>query len=376
MSKNRKTFKVLSGGALRKKYPNTGLASEILVTGEDTIIIPSEVLAINHQLGGGLPYGKNMELFGEESSGKSLLALNFAKVVQKLGGIVAWVDAEFSFTLPWAIQNGLNPERIMLFQETSIEKISDWALDTIAYYRSTLTRNEPILLVIDSLAALECEENINTPHLDRKAEMGNRAKAIGVFLRDRNPFFSNTGTSCIFINQLRSKIGVSKFEDPDTTPGGQAMKFYADIRLGLYGGKQITAKINGFEEKVGRYVSVRVKKNKVAPPRATLKAMEVYFNADYTKYSIGFNKYSNLVEVLTKMGIITKKSAGRYFLGEELLARGEDALNRSLEKDPDFRKKLLSACSINTLSKTKSMLKGITENRYKLQANSEDSDDE
>ncbi|MEG0579632.1 MAG: hypothetical protein RR490_06935, partial [Niameybacter sp.] len=204
--------------------------------------IPTRFLAYNYQLGGGLTFGRMMEIFGEESSGKTLAAYDFAYCCQQLGGVVLLADAEQSFTNSWAKRNGLDLNKIIIMRETAVEIISDWIAQTTLYYRSILTHNEPILVIIDSLASLDTLDNINSQMTDSKADMGNRAKAIYKMFRIRAELLSKLGVSMICVNQLRKNLKAGMFENPDTTPGGQAMKFYASIRSGFYGSKNITEK--------------------------------------------------------------------------------------------------------------------------------------
>lgn len=366
MAKKKKQFKPKTEAALRKKY-SSNKASNIVVASEDMLWIPSRFLAINELTGGGVPYGKILEIFGEESSGKSLLAMDFAYSTIALGGMVLWADAEYAFTEAWALQNGIDLDKVELFREKSIERISDWTVDMGMYYRSKLVNNEPILLVVDSTAATDCEANRGTEQLDRKAEMGNRAKAIDTMLRGRNDIWEELGITAIFINQLRKKIGASQFEDPDTTPGGAAMKFYASIRLGVYGGKQIKGKVNGYEDRVGRVTSIRVKKNKVAPPKPTIKSAPVYFHPEY-KEGVGFDKYFSLTEILERKGVITrKKGASRYYLKDKMLANGEEALVKLLRKDDKLRSKLIRRAKINSISKTRKKIESINGNLYPIE---------
>lgn len=372
--KGKSVYKANTETALRRKYKGTGLAEEVLTDNE--LRIPSRFLALNHQLGGGAYYGKIHEIFGEESSGKSLTALDFAYVTQKLGGVVLWADSEYAFTKDWSLQNGLNLDKIELFREKAIEVISDWSVDMAIYYRSKLVNNEPILLVVDSIAALSCLANLGGYQQDEKAEMGNRAKAIDAWLRNRNGIYEELGITVILINQLRKKIGASQFEDPDTTPGGMATRFYASIRVGFYGGKQITAKVNGVEERVGRITSIRIKKNKVAPPKPTIKGAEVYFHPGY-KEPIGFNRYFNLPELLNQQGVISrKKGSSKYMMGDELVANGELVFLKKLKNDADFRKMLIEKTDINTISKTRSKLKSISYNMFPVNLGKDKEEDE
>lgn len=704
-------IKVQSESALRKKYAGSGNAMEILVAPEDMLWIPSRFLALNDQWGGGVAYGKIVEIFGEESSGKSLLAFDFAYCTQALGGVVLWADSEFAFMRGWAEQNGIDLTQVELYPEKAIELISDWTMDMGIHYRSKLTNNEPILIVVDSIAALDCIENLNSSQLDAKAEMGNRAKAIDKWLRTRNGSYEQLGITVLLINQLRSKIGASQFEDPDclhynttipltdgtfksigeivenrlevkvwsidngeivekeisdwiakddwskedkwynllttgpstrngvngitctgghlvmnsfgnwiradklkvgdlliskamlpntetkllletmsigdmgisirkensacitlrdnnnpeyvnwklsllepilsfekaidkrgydyyrsdyhyfltevkrnvkrdplncerlfdafsmaiwymddghissknqvsisispnrtnldvlalkltkhgfeckpykkgirftkkgsdklfkhinrymhssmyykipneyinqgyivrqplslelkpidvmvtkveeagernyrgykgkikydlsiegtknflagnttngfvvhnTTPGGKATKFYASIRVGIYGGKQITKKIKGKDRRIGRLTSIRIKKNKIAPPRPTLKGAEVFFTDD-SEAGIGFNKYFGLAEILVEKDVITrKKGSSRFYMGDKMIANGEEALLKKIYEDDDLRKKLIRKSGINTISRTQKQLDKISKNLY------------
>lgn len=367
MAKAKATLKVKSRGALLKKYGTSGSAEEIVVAAEDMLWLPSRFLAMNNLTGGGIPYGKILELYGEESSGKSLLAFDFAYCCQALGGQVMWADSEFAFTRGWALENGLDLDKVELYPEKAIELISDWSLDMGMYYRSILTNNEPILLIVDSVAALDCEANVNSEQHNGKAEMGNRAKAMDRMLRTRNGAWEKLGITVIFINQVRANLKAGMFGDPETTPGGKALRFYASIRLGVYGGKQIKGKINGYEDRVGRHVSIRVKKNKVAPPKPTIKASEVYTNPAYEKHPIGFKKYFGFVDMLERSGAITrKKGASRYYMGEKMVANGEEALLKVIEKDDKLRKKLIRKSGVNTISKTARQITKISENLFKI----------
>ena len=200
---------------LKRKYPGSGLASDISVIPEDALWLPSRSIYLNYTMGGGIQYGRICEIFGGESSGKSLVAMDFGYSAQFLGGVLLWNDAEQSFDPQWAQTNGLDLTRTYVYNETSIERISDWAADMAITMRSKLVNNEPIVIVTDSIAALDCEDNINSTQTNGKAEMGNRAKAIYRFLRTRNQLFSELGIVYIFINQLRKKVGATMFEDPD-----------------------------------------------------------------------------------------------------------------------------------------------------------------
>lgn len=350
-------------GDFRSRYSGCGLASEISVLPEDSLWLPSRSLPLNYTMGGGIPFGKIAEFYGGESSGKTVIAQDFGYSTQTLGGVILWNDAEQSFTIDWAKANGLNPNMIELYSETSVEKVSDWLMEAVLYWRSKLVNNEPILFICDSLAALDCEANINSYQFDAKAEMGNRAKAIYKMIRIRNQLLTKAGVTSIYINQLRSKVGASQFQDPDTTTGGNAMKFFASIRLGLYPGKQVKGKISGKEVRVGNCTSIRVKKNKVAPPRETLST-EVYFNADYRK-PLGVDRYMGLSNILVSDGVLTKKG-NIYLFNDSKIAVGESACDLFLSKNDSIRKTILAESSINSLSKTRKKLSLLKTNKFKI----------
>jgi len=375
----KKKIKSLGLQKLRNKY-GSGNASDVLLPTDDWPWLPSTSLALNFQLGGGVPYGRILELFGQESSGKSLISYDFAYVTQQLGGQVLLADAEGAFTIDWAEKNGLDPNDVEVLVETSIEKISDWAAEICSYYRSQLTENEPILLVIDSLAALETDDNLDTQQYDAKAEMGGRAKAIGKFLRLRAPLFIELGITVILINQLRKKVGASKYEDPDTTTGGAATKFFSSQRLGVFGGKQIKDKINGTEAVVGRETSIRIKKNKVAPPRASYKTNMVF--TDVTGRDLGVDKYLGLFDMLRAADIVRKAKPGsnKLFLGEseESCCLGERGFEKvfSNEKNADIKAKIIKAANINTLSRTEEHLERLDKNLFPIEDDSKEEDDD
>lgn len=364
MAKKKTKMKMLNPAALAKKYKGSGTATEVCIPADDLPWIPSNILAHNYQTGGGIPYGKIMEIYGEESSGKSLLAYDYAYCAQQLGGIVLWADAEAAYAPYWAEQNGLDNDRVILITTTSVELISDWIADQVMYWRSQLTNNEPILLVVDSTAALDCDANIDSSQVEAKAEMGNRAKAIYKLFRIRNEMLSTLGIGSIWINQLRKKVGASPFEDPDTTPGGKALAFFASIRVGIYGGKQLKANIGGEEDRVGRVASIRIKKNKVAPPKPTLKGHPVYFHPDHSE-PIGFSQFHGLPDILVRLKVLKKKKgASRYYMGDKMIANGEDALIKEIATNDKLRRKLIRKSGINTINRTQKKINSLTTNLY------------
>jgi len=363
----RKAGRILSDSELSKKYTGSGYANDIFVLPEDSLWLPSRNLYLNWTMGGGVPYGKILEIFGGESSGKSLLAMDLCYTAQYLGGIALWNDAEQAFDPYWAKLNGLDLNRVIVYNEPAIEKISDWAADMVTTWRNRLTGNQPIILVTDSTAALDCQDNINSVQSDAKAEMGNRAKALYKYLRIRNQLFYELGIAVVFINQLRKKVGAGIYEDPDTTPGGDAMKFYASQRLAFFRKKQITMGTGENKVWVGNEVSVRLKKNKVAPPRQSFTT-KIYFNEDYGK--IGFDKSDMLIELLEKTKVLNRKKGSSIFYYEDKrIARGYDDMYRVLEEDVELRRRLIKKSNVNTISKTKRKIERLQKqniNRYKV----------
>lgn len=358
-----KKVKIPSLRDLQKRFPGQYIPSQ---RDESKLPwLPSRFLAFNKVIGGGIPFGKILELFGGESSGKSLMAYDFAYCCQYLNGVVLWIDAEQSFTNSWAEANGLDLDRVVVYRDTSIENISDWVAMQALYWRSQLTHNEPILLVLDSVSALDTDQNIDSEMSNASADMGNRAKAIYKYFRIRNEMLYSLGITQLYINQLRTNLKAGMFENPDTTPGGKALAFYASIRIGMYPGKQITKKIKGKERKIGKLVSIRTIKNKVAPPGPTLKATPLFHNAKYV--NIGFERLHFLDEILIEEEIIEKSKSGTYTYKGKTLCRGQEKFMALLEEDDDLRKKLIKKAGINTLGQTKKLLENLTVNLYPVE---------
>lgn len=359
MAKKKTGLKVPTKNELLKKYGNMiQLASE---TKESGLWLPSTFFALNYTMGGGIPYGKILEIAGESSSGKSLIAYNFAYVCQQLGGKVIWVDAEQAWMNSWAKENGVDPEQVTVINDTRIEYISDAVADLALYLRSQLTHNEPILLVVDSIAAMDCSDNIDSKMIESRAEMGGRAKALYKFFRIRSEFFTKLGVTQIYINQLRTALNVGFGKDNTTTTGGAALKFYASIRLAFYAGKTLTVKVKGKERKAGKLVTIRIIKNKVAPPRPTISKCPVYFNPKF--HEVGFDRYFGLDDVFVENDVL-EKTTGGFKLNGKMIARGEDSFHAKMEEDSKLRRTLLKAADINTLATTRKKLEELQENYY------------
>lgn len=372
---------------LRRRYPDSGLAHKIMLPAEQVLKLPCEVLSINDHLGGGISYGKVIENGGEESTGKTLLALNFAKVCISMGGVVLWDDAEATFDRAWAEAHGVDLSKVELLPyENEIEKVSDWLADMIIFWRSKLTNNEPILAVIDSIALLDGGEALETAEMDTKAEMGRRSMKMGSLLRKRTKIFAKYGVCVYLINQIRKKVGASKFEDPETSPLAQVMKYYAAQRVFLYRGKRLR---QGGKDKgpwVGNIVYVRTKKSKTSAPRDNVQA-KVYFREDQGKF--GYDKYFGFTDVLLNKGVIYKRGSRYYYkkkvkIGKKKtyreveIANGTAALEKRIATDAELRKLLVKKSGVNTPSVFREQLQAIKRNLYpvKLKISKEKSDGE
>ena len=360
-TKTKVGLKVPSLNELNKKYGAIIKMKASDVEDHD-LWLPSTFFALNHQWGGGIPFGKIVEVAGEESSGKSLIAYNFAYACQQLGGHVIWVDAEQSWMNSWAEANGIDPDRVTVVNDTRIEYVSDVVADLAIYIRSQLTHNEPILLVMDSVAAMDCADNIDAKMVDGKAEMGGRAKALYKYFRIRTELFYKLGITQIYINQVRTALNVGFGKDNTTTTGGAALKFWASIRVAFFAGRSITVKSKGRERKAGKLVTLRVLKNKVAPPKPTISKCPVYFNPKL--HDVGFDRYFYLDEVFAEEEVIEKASGGIVKYKGEKIARGEENFRKLIEEDDELRRKLLKKAGINTIATTRKKLESISNNLF------------
>lgn len=373
-------LKVPTLNELNKKYGSI-IKMKASQVEEHNLWLPSTFFALNHQWGGGIPFGKIAEVAGEESSGKSLIAYNFAYTCQQLGGHVIWVDAEQSWMNSWAEANGVDPDRVTVVNDTRIEYVSDVVADLAIYIRSQLTHNEPILLVVDSIAAMDCSDNIDAKMVEGKAEMGGRAKALYKYFRIRNELFYKLGVTQIYINQVRTALNVGFGKDNTTTTGGAALKFWASIRVAFFAGRNITVKSKGRERKAGKLVTLRVLKNKVAPPKPTISKCPVYFNPKL--HDIGFDRYFYLDEVFAEEEVIEKANGGVIKYKGEKIARGEEKFRELIESDDDLRRKLLKRARINTIATTRKKLESISGNLFPVEgveyesfSDAEDDEDE
>ena len=285
---------------------------------EDIEVIPTGSIALNAALGvGGYPKGRIVEIYGPESSGKTTIAIHAIAEAQKAGGIAAFIDAEHAFDSTYAQKLGVDIDELLISQPDNGEQALEIA--------DHLIRSSAIdIVVIDSVAALTPKAEIEGEM--GEAKMGLQARLMSQALRKLTASISKTGTVCIFINQLRDKIGVV-YGNPETTTGGNALKFYASVRVDI----RKASVIKDGEEQMGARAKVKIVKNKLAPPfrRAEFDIM----------YGEGIAHTGELIDLGVRLGIITK--AGSWFsMGEVRIGQGRDAAKRYLQENPETADKL------------------------------------
>ncbi|HJD92386.1 MAG TPA: recombinase RecA [Bacteroides coprosuis] len=285
---------------------------------EDVEVIPTGSIALNVALGvGGYPKGRIIEIYGPESSGKTTLAIHAIAEAQKKGGIAAFIDAEHAFDRFYAAKLGVDVDNLWISQPDNGEQALEIA--------EQLIRSSAIdIIVIDSVAAL-------TPKAEIEGEMGEnkvglQARLMSQALRKLTSAVSKTGTTCIFINQLREKIGVM-FGSPETTTGGNALKFYSSVRLDIRRGQQI----KDGEDVLGNQTRVKVVKNKVAPP---------FRKAEFDiMFGEGISREGEIVDLGADLGVI-KKSGSWYSYNETKLGQGRDAAKKLVKDNPELSDEL------------------------------------
>ncbi|BCM92198.1 protein RecA [Abditibacteriota bacterium] len=277
---------------------------------------PTGSLSLDLALGGGLPKGRLVEIFGAEGGGKTTLTLHCIAEAQKKGGICAFIDAEHALDPTYAAKVGVNIDELLISQPDNGEQALEIA--------DTLIRSGAIdLVVIDSVAAL-------VPRAEVEGEMGDQtvglmARMMSQGCRKLASTAGKTGTTIIFINQIREKVGVI-YGSPETTPGGRALKFFASVRLRVSRGEAIK---NGAEQ-VGNRTKVSIPKNKIAPP-----FREAEFDLVYGK---GINKYGDILDLGVKFNLIQKTGAW-FTVGEERF-QGRDQTRAYLEENPDVAEEI------------------------------------
>ena len=281
---------------------------------ENVEVIPTGSIALNAALGvGGYPKGRIIEIYGPESSGKTTLAIHAIAECQKAGGIAAFIDAEHAFDRFYAEKLGVDIDNLWISQPDNGEQALEIA--------DQLIRSSAIdILVVDSVAALTPKKEIEGDMGDNN--VGLQARLMSQALRKLTSTISKTNTTCIFINQLREKIGVM-FGNPETTTGGNALKFYASVRLDI---RRITAIKDG-DQVIGNMTRVKVVKNKVAPPFRKAE-FEIMFGE-------GISKVGEILDLGVEYGIIQKSGSWFSYNGSRL-AQGRDASKALLRDNPEL----------------------------------------
>jgi recombination protein RecA len=285
-------------------------------------VIPTGALAVDLALGvGGIPRGRVVEIFGPESSGKTTLMLHVIANAQKNGGLAAFIDAEHALDPAYAKRLGVNLDDLLVSQPDSGEE----ALSIC----ETLARSNALdVIVIDSVAALVPKAELEGEM--GMATMGMQARLMSQALRKLTALLARAKTTCVFTNQMREKVGVM-FGNPETTPGGKALKFYASVRIDIR--RKDTLK-DAAGVAVGNHVKVKIVKNKVAPPFA-----EAEFDIIYNH---GINKEGSVLDVGVESGVVDKKGAWLQFNGE-LIGQGKEAAQKALAESPELSQKIVEA---------------------------------
>jgi recombination protein RecA len=277
----------------------------------DVETFPSGSISLDLALGGGIPRGRIIEIYGPESSGKTTVCLHAVAEVQKSGGTAAYVDAEHALDPAYAKRLGVNTDTLLISQPDSGEQ----ALEVV----EALVRSNAVdIIVVDSVAALVPQAEIEGDMGD--AHMGLQARLMSQALRKLTGVINRSKTTVVFVNQLRMKIGVM-FGNPETTTGGNALKFYASVRMDI----RRLAQIKQGDAVIGNHVRVKVVKNKVAPP-----FREAEFDIMYNQ---GISREGDVIDLAVTHGVVDKAGAWYEYKGEKI-AQGREAAKKFLEQNP------------------------------------------
>ena len=273
--------------------------------------IPTGSISLDLALGGGIPKGRIIEIYGPESSGKTTVCLHAVAEIQKAGGTAAYVDAEHALDPAYAKRLGVNTDTLLISQPDSGEQ----ALEVV----ETLVRSNAVdIIVVDSVAALVPQAEIEGDMGD--AHMGLQARLMSQALRKLTGVINRSKTTVIFVNQLRMKIGVM-FGNPETTTGGNALKFYASVRMDI----RRISQIKQGDSVIGNHVRVKVVKNKVAPP-----FREAEFDIMYNQ---GISREGDVIDLAVTHGVVDKSGAWYEYKGEKI-AQGREAAKKYLAENP------------------------------------------
>lgn len=306
---------------LEKIEKNYGKGS-VMRLGDNAVVdidyIPTGSIGLDIALGiGGLPRGRIIEVFGPESSGKTTLAIHAIAEAQKLGGVAAFIDAEHAFDRFYAEKLGVDTDNLLVSQP-------DYGEQALEITESLIRSGAIDIIVIDSVAALTPKSEIEGEMGDSK--MGLQARLMSQALRKLAGTINKTGATCIFINQLREKIGVM-FGNPETTTGGNALKFYATIRIDI----RRSTQIKDVDKVLGNRVKIKIVKNKIAPPFRTAELDIIYGE--------GFSKVGELVDLGVEYNIV-KKSGSWFSYGETKLGQGREAVKQLLRDNPELAEEI------------------------------------
>lgn len=320
--KNINSEKLKALRAAMEKIEKTYGKGSIMKMGDEKIeevaVISSGSIGLNVALGvGGYPRGRIIEIYGPESSGKTTLAIHAIAEAQKAGGVAAFIDAEHAFDRFYAEKLGVDTDNLLISQPGSGEEALEIA--------EQLIRSSAVdIIVVDSVAALTPKKEIEGDMGD--SNVGLQARLMSQALRKLTSAISKTNTTCIFINQLREKIGIM-FGNPETTTGGNALKFYSSVRLDI---RRIGALKEG-DETTGNQTRVKVVKNKVAPP---------FRKAEFDiMYGEGISKVGEIIDLGAELGII-KKSGSWYSYNDTKLSQGREGAKQTVRDNPELAEEL------------------------------------